>query len=34
MDLAMQIISSDKILGSDTIQDLEEFNAQSLATQA
>ena len=30
----MQIISNDKTVISDTIQDLEEFNQQSLTTQA
>ena len=34
MELAMQIISNDKTVGSDTIQDLKDFNNQSLATQA
>ena len=34
MDLAMQIISNDKTVKSDTIQDLKEFNQQSLTTQA
>ena len=34
MDLAMQIIFSDKTVGSDTALDLKEFNSQSLATQA
>ena len=34
MDLAMQIISSDKTVTNDTIQDLKEFNQQSLTTQA
>ena len=34
MDLAIQIISSDKVLRSDTIQDLKEFNSQCLTTQA
>ena len=34
MDLAMQIISIDKTVRSDTVQDLGEFNNQSLATQA
>ena len=33
MELAMQIISNDKTLRSDTVQDLKEFNNQSLATQ-
>ena len=30
----MQIISNDKTVGIDTIQDLKEFNSQSLSTQA
>ena len=30
----MQIISNDKTVRNDTIQDLKEFNSQSLATQA
>ena len=30
----MQIISIDKTVGGDTIQDLKEFNSQSLTTQA
>ena len=34
MDLAMQIISTDKTVRNDTIQDLKEFNQQSLTTQA
>ena len=34
MELAMQIISNDKTVRSDTVQDLKEFNYQSLATQA
>ena len=34
MELAMQIISYDKTVRSDTIQDLKEFNSQSLSTQA
>ena len=34
MELAMRITSNDKILRSDTVQDLKEFNFQSLATQA
>ena len=34
MDLAMQIISNDKTVRNDTIQDLNEFNSQSLTTQA
>ena len=34
MDLAMQISSSDKTVRNDTIQDIKEFNNQSLRTQA
>ena len=34
MDLAMQIISTDKTFRNDTIQDLKDFNNQSLTTQA
>ena len=34
MDLAMQIISTDKTVRNDTIQDLKDFNNQSLTTQA
>ena len=34
MELAVQIISTDKTVRSDTIDDLEEFNSQSLPTQA
>ena len=34
MDLAMQIISTDKTVRNDTIEDLKEFNSQSLTTQA
>ena len=34
MELAMQIISDDKTVRNDTIQDLKEFNQQSLTTQA
>ena len=30
----MQIISTDKTVGNDTIQDLNDFNQQSLTTQA
>ena len=30
----MQIISKDKSVRNDTVQDLKEFNSQSLATQA
>ena len=34
MELAIHIISNDKTVRNDTIQDLEEFNQQSLTTQA
>ena len=34
MDLAMQIISTDKTVRNDTIEDLKKFNSQSLTTQA
>ena len=34
MELAMQIIANDKTVRSDTIEDLEEFNSQSLSTRA
>ena len=34
MEVAMQILSSDKTVRNDTMQDLKEFNSQSLATQA
>ena len=34
MELAMQIISNDNSVKKDTIQDLKEFNQQSLTTQA
>ena len=34
MELAMQFISNDKTVTNDTVQDLKEFNSQSLATQA
>ena len=30
----MQIISTNKTVGNDTIQDLKEFNSQSLSTRA
>ena len=33
MELAMQIISNDKTVRNDTIQDLKEFSSQSLSTQ-
>ena len=34
LDLAMQIISTDKAVRNDTIQDLKEFNSPSLSSQA
>ena len=34
MESAMQVISNDKTVRSDTAQDLNEFNSQSLSTQA
>ena len=34
MELAIQIISNDKTVRIDTIQDLKEFNSQSLSTRA
>ena len=34
MDWAMQIICTDETVRNDTIQDLKEFNSQSLSTQA
>ena len=34
MELAMQISSSDQTVRNDTIEDLKEFNSQSLTTQA
>ena len=34
MELAMPIISSDKTVRNDTVNDIKEFNNQSLATQA
>ena len=34
MDLAMQLISTDKTVSNDTIEDIKEFNSQSLTTQA
>ena len=34
MELAMQIYSNGKTVRSDTIQDLKEFNLQSLSTRA
>ena len=34
MELAIQTISIDQNLGSGTVQNLKDFNSQSLATQA
>ena len=34
MELAMQLSSNDKTVRNDTIQDLKDFNQQSLTTQA
>ena len=34
MELPMQSISYDQTVRSDTVQNLKEFNSQSLATQA
>ena len=34
MELAMKIISNDKTVRNDTVQDLKDFNLQSLTTQA
>ena len=34
MELAMQLISTNQTVRDDTIQDLKEFNQQSLTTQA
>ena len=34
MELAMQIISTDKTVTSETVQDLKDFNLQPLTTQA
>ena len=34
MELAMQIICNDKTVRSDTVQDLKDFNSQSLSTRA
>ena len=34
MDLAIQIIANYKLVRSDTVQDLKDFNSQSLSTQA
>ena len=34
MELAIQLISNDKTVRNDTVQDFKEFNQQSLTTQA
>ena len=34
MDLAMQLISPDKTVGNESVQDSKVFNLQSLTTQA
>ena len=34
LELAMQIISTDKLVRKDTVQDLKDFNQQSLTTEA
>ena len=34
MELAMQLISNDKTVRNDTIEDLKEYNSQSLSTRA
>ena len=34
MDLAIQLIANDEKVRSDNIQDLKNFNSQSLTTQA
>ena len=34
MEIAIQIIANDNTVGSDTVEDLKEYNNQSLATQA
>ena len=34
MELAMQIISNDKTVRNDTIEDLKDSNSQSLSTRA
>ena len=33
MDLAIQLISTDELVRNDTLQDLKDFNQQSLSTQ-
>ena len=34
MEVAIQLISNDKTVRNDTVQDLKEFNQQSFTTQA
>ena len=34
MDLALRIISDDQTVRSNTVQDIKDFNSQSLSTQA
>ena len=34
MELAMQIISTDQTVRNNTVEDLKEFNSQSLSTRA
>ena len=34
MEIAMQFISNDKIVGNNRVQDLKDFNSQSLSTPA
>ena len=34
MDLALQLVSTDQTVRNDTIQDIKDFNQQSLSTQA
>ena len=34
MELAMKFISNDQAVRSNTVQDIKDFNSQSLATQA
>ena len=34
MEIAIQLISMDKTVKNDTVQDLKEFDSHSLATQA
>ena len=34
MELAVQLFSDDKTVGNDTVNDLKEFNAQSISLRA